>query len=99
MEVDEKKLHAIARNGNRRVRSTGDYTPVVIGHTSDDAPEDKQPEIVGYAHNFSVKPLLKTGRKAIHCTVKFFKNKMEKVKKYPRRSVELWLNKLEIDPI
>src|SRR5579859_5194319 len=92
-------LGRIAANNNRRVKETGDWTPIVIGHTKDNAPENEQPEIVGYASNFTVKPLFRTGRYAIHAVCRFFKNKLDKVKNFPRRSVELWVTREEVDPI
>jgi len=67
---DEKELKRIAARNNRRIKQTGDLIPLVIGHTKDDAPEETQPEIVGYAKDLRVKPFKKTGRKAI--TAKFF---------------------------
>lgn len=99
MNIDAKKLYQIAENNNRRVRDTGDATPIVIGHTKDNASEDRQPEIVGWAEKFTVKDFFKTGRKAIFVKAKFHADKINKVKNYPRRSVELWLRKNLVDPI
>lgn len=98
-KVTESDLRKIADNNNRRVKETGDYCPVVIGHTRDGAPEHEQPEIVGHAYNFRVGNLFKTGRKAIFCTMRFFRDKYNKCKGYPRRSVEYWPERQEIDPI
>ena len=97
--IDEEKLRRIVENNNRRVEETGDEVPIVIGHTDDYSPEEKQPEIVGYARDFVLKPLFKTGRKAIYATFRFFKDKAQVIRQFPRRSVELWLKKMEIDPI
>lgn len=94
-----KILQQIAENNNRRVDETGDETPIIVGHTKDEAAEDAQPEIVGWARHFTVKRLFNTGRKAIFCTARFLKDKLDLVKKFPRRSVELWLKKMLIDPI
>ena len=99
MSIDAKKLYQIAENNNRRVKETGDSTPIVIGHTKDGASEDTQPEIVGWAENFTVKNLFNTGRKAIFVKAKFNASKINKVKNFPRRSVELWLRKNLVDPI
>jgi hypothetical protein len=98
-EIDGGKLALIAHRANRRIAETGDEVPIVIGHTRDDAPESEQPEIVGYASNFRVGNLFRTGRKAIKATFKFFRDKIGLVRKYPRRSVELWLSDWTIDPI
>jgi hypothetical protein len=100
MKLDESKLHMIADRNNRRVKETGDWIPIVIGHTKDETDsEEDQPEIVGFAHQFEVKPFRNTGRKCIKSTWKLMKNFREKIKKFPRRSIELWLSDWTIDPI
>lgn len=99
INVTEAMLKRIADNQNRRIAETGDATPLVIGHTKDDAHEHEQPEVVGYATNWKVKKFFKTGKHALACTFHVFKKSIDKVRKYPRRSVELWLNNLTIDPI
>lgn len=99
ISLDQKILKEIADVNNQRISETGDLVPLVIGHTKDDAPENQQPEIVGYASNFSVEPFFKTGKKCITATFKFFKHSVDKVKKFPRRSIELWLSDYKIDPI
>lgn len=97
--VDRERLEDIAKKNNQRIEQTGDLTPFVIGHTRDGAPEDEQPEIVGYATHFYVKPFAKTGRYALHADSKFFRDKKHLVNKHPRRSVELWTDDWKIDPI
>lgn len=100
--VDKTKLQKIARNNNRRVAETGDTTPVVIGHTfdpEDKKPETEQPPVVGFAKNFRVRKLFKTNRYAIHSDWRIPAQYADDVRKYPRRSVELWLSDWRIDPI
>lgn len=97
--IDADFLRDVARNNNQRVQETGDETPIVVGHTKDGAGEKEQPEIVGWARKFSVKPLYDTGRQAIWVLARFAKDKVDQVRKFPRRSVELWLRKKLIDPI
>jgi len=100
VDIDAAMLQRIAENNNRRVAETGDEVPIVVGHTRDDATEPEQPEIVGYARDFVVKALFQTGRKALFArTWKILKDKVGLARKFPRRSVELWLKRLEIDPI
>lgn len=99
IRLDQKKLSEIVRVNNKRMGSTGDEIPLVIGHTKDDASEDDQPEIVGYATDLKVEPFFKTGRKCITATFKFFKHAADKVRGFPRRSIELWLSDYKIDPI
>jgi hypothetical protein len=99
LSVTEKMLSKIAANQNKRIAETGDATPLVIGHTKDDAHEHEQPEVVGYATDWKVKKFFKTGKSALACTFHIFKKSVDKVRKFPRRSVELWLDSLTIDPI
>jgi len=99
ISLDQKILEEIANVNNQRISDTGDLIPLVIGHTKDDIPENQQPEIVGYASDLKVEPFFKTGKKCITATFKFFKNNIDKVRKFPRRSIELWLSDYKIDPI
>lgn len=101
MKIDAAKLQQIAHNNNRRVAETGDTVMLVHGHTKDDAREEDQPEILGEADKFWVAPLFKTGRMAIWARFKFRKDAdvLAKIKKLPRRSVELWTDRWELDPI
>lgn len=101
--IDSSRLKHIADVNNKRIKDTGDMIPLVIGHTKGEVgefvPEEEQPEIVGYATNLRVGRFKNTARKAIHATFKFFRDKIDKVRKFPRRSVELWLSDWKIDPI
>ena len=92
-------LQKFADNGNRRIKLTGDETPLVVGHTKDEGDEKTQPEIIGYAREFSVRPFFKTGRKALYCKWRVYEDKIPLLRKFPRRSVEIWLKRMEIDPI
>jgi hypothetical protein len=99
LKVTRKVLEETAAKCNRRIQQTRDYCPIVIGHTKDGQPEHKQPKIVGYASNFRVKPLFNTGRFAIHADFHVASNHVAEVRQYPRRSVEFWPGRKEIDPI
>jgi hypothetical protein len=92
-------LQRIADNHNRLFDETGDEIPLVIGHTDDDSPEKEQPEVVGFASKFQVKKFFNTKKKALYCTWKIYKDKLHLLRKFPRRSVELWLDRWEVDPI
>lgn len=93
-------LQRFADNGNRRIKTTGDWTPIVVGHTKDGQPETAQPEVIGFAGEFFVGPLFKTGKKALWCRKwRIYKDKLPLLRKFPRRSVEIWLKRMEIDPI
>lgn len=99
VNVDEKLLHKIAAVNNARLQRTGDMTPITIGHTRDGADEDKQPKVIGFCHSYVVKPFFKTGRKALFSKWLIYKDKVPLLREYPRRSIEIWLDDLVIDPI
>lgn len=100
--VDRAVLEEIARNNNNRVYTTGDPAPLIVGHTSDDPQAPERP-VVGYAVNYRVKESRdpKTGRAvyAIHTDYKVRKDREHVIEDFPRRSVELWLGRKELDPI
>lgn len=100
--VDRQVLEEIARNNNNRVLSTGDPAPLIVGHTSDDPRAPERP-VVGYAVNYRVKESRDpaTGRVsyAIHTDYKVRKDREHVIEDFPRRSVELWLGRKELDPI
>jgi len=97
-KVDGKVLREIAANNNRRVLETNNPAPLCVGHTSDDPQAPERP-VVGYAVNFRVGPFMDTGREALFVDYKVRKDKADVAKDFPRRSVELWWGKKEIDPI
>ena len=99
VNVDETMLRKIAQNQNKRINETGDATPLVIGHTRDGERENEAPEVVGYATDWRLQKFYRTGKQALACTFHVFKKAADRVKKFPRRSVELWLDSLTIDPI
>ncbi len=98
MLVDAAFLAEIAANNNARVEQTGDPTPLIVGHTEDHAGKSEKP-VVGYATNFRVQPFFESGRQALFADFHVPKEKQQILKDYPRRSVELWPKKREIDPI
>lgn len=97
--VDAAFLEDVADNCNARFAATGDAVPLVIGHTKADAAETEQPPIVGYATDFKVGDFGGTGRQAIYATFHVRREREAVLRDYPRRSVELWVRKREIDPI
>ena len=83
---------------NQRIQDTGDLVPVTDRHTSDDS-NDPEPEILGFAQNFRLGDIGKVKpRKAIYCDMHIYKEKMEKAKGLPRRSIELWPD-MVADPV
>lgn len=98
--VTPEFLQKVAQNGNRREAETGDLCPIIIGrHTKKNAAETSQPDIVGFARNWSVGQLGKTNRMAAFADFWIRNEDLERVKKHPRRSAEIWRNRAEIDPI
>ncbi|MGQ9663456.1 MAG: hypothetical protein ACUVWX_14140 [Kiritimatiellia bacterium] len=96
------ELLAIAARCNRRIRETGDYVPLTIGHTPDPGDAKPDPEVIGFAGPFVVKIL--NGKPTIVADWYVYRDQVHLLRRYPRRSPELWLDlrKVEdsyIDPI
>lgn len=101
--VDRRALEQIAANNNRRVRETGDPATLILGHTSDDPSAPEKPS-KGFVVNYTVKPYKRdpqTGRVvyAIHGDFKVRPRNATVLEDFPRRSVELWWHKKELDPV
>lgn len=101
-DVNRQALQEIANNNNRKVRETGDPATLILGHTSDDPRAEEKPA-QGFVVNYRVKPFKRNQDGqiiyAIHGDYKLRHNKAHLVEDYPRRSVELWWHKKDIDPI
>lgn len=101
--VDKSILEQIAANNNKRVVETGDPATLILGHTSDDPRAEEKPA-KGFVTGYTVKPFKrdpKTGQVvyAIHGDFKLRPENAQLLEEYPRRSVELWWHKKELDPI
>jgi len=95
------ELEAVCRRCNQRIDQTGDYAAVTLGHTPAPGEQKPEPPVVGFAGPFR---LGKVGDKwAILADMHIYREDVERVKKYPRRSPELWLEKtydrMFMDPI
>jgi hypothetical protein len=90
-----KELQELAENCNRRIRESGDYAAVIVGHTSDK--EDviqRHPEVIGYAGPFRLGTMGQPGERQVYCILADFwirKDKLDVYHAHPRRSAELWL--------
>lgn len=84
-----EELEAIAERCNRRIEETGDYVPLTLGHTPAPGESKPDPEVVGFAGPFRVGDY--EGKKAIFADFHVFREDVERLRKYPRRSPELWL--------
>lgn len=97
--IDAGFLRKLAAHMNDREATTGDLCPVVIGHTTDGAPEITQPPVVGYLRNWSVGPFFDTNREAAYADFWVMNDEVERVRKFPRRSAEIWVTRYEADPV
>lgn len=99
--LNEQLLHEICERNNRRMEDTGDEIPIVASHTIKGAPADEQPPIVGYAKNLYVGKFGNVNPRA--CIFardwKIQRKHADLARSRPRRSIEIWPNTLEIDPI
>lgn len=94
-EMDERALRRICQRCNDRIRDTGDFAPIVLRHTDDEGERD--PEVVGFAGPYRLGTVGRLEPKpAILATLRIFREDANKVRKYPRLSVEYWAD--ESDP-
>lgn len=97
------ELTRVVERCNARIDDTDDYSPIVIRHTKDEG--DSDPPVVGLAGPFKLGTIGKKNPKAaILARMRFFKGDAERVKRYPRVSVEYWFSKKDptngfFDPI
>jgi hypothetical protein len=97
--IDEAFLAKLVAHMNDRERSTGDLCPVIIGHTPDEPfNEEDGPAVIGYLRNWRVADLFDTGRKAAFADCWIFKEDVERARRFPRRSAEIYTGRYEVDP-
>jgi hypothetical protein len=107
--LSPEKLQTIADNNNRRVEVSGDESPIVVGHTEDGRPEKEQGELIGFARDFFVSKGKRQGERVVPARDgdkhylfskwRVYEDDLPLLRKFPRRSVELWTSRWEIDPI
>ena len=112
--IDENFLNDLCNNMNRRHQATGDVCPIVVGHTPDPAdgyvPEKDLPPKVGHLENFGVEQF--NGQPTAFADYHFDPESTivingapiklsadEIMRRWPRRSAELWLGRREVHPI
>ena len=101
------ELQAVVDRCNRRIAENGDYAALSLGHTpSPDDPHGQMPEVVGFAGPFRLGQIGQPGQRqryAILADFHVFREDAGRIKKYPRRSPELWLEdkyeEMFLDPI
>lgn len=100
---DKRRLQELCDNQNRRISETGDFTPIVVGHTPDKyelARGAGQPEVIGFAGPFRLGLIGNDSPKwAILARLHVFTGDETKFRKNPRCSVELWPDEGFFDPI
>jgi hypothetical protein len=101
-----EELEAIVERCNRRIRETGDYAAITIGHTPEPGEGHDQPPVVGFAGPFRLGLLGEPGQRqryAILADMHVYIDKADVLKEHPRRSPELWLeddyDQMYLDPI
>jgi len=99
VHLDRKRLQAIADTQNNRIATTGDATPIIIGHTKRNKFESEQPKLTGWATRFEVAPFFNTGKYGVRAIPWSKPENINKFDEYPRRSAELWTDPDLIDPI
>jgi hypothetical protein len=100
--IDEVFIRKLVARMVERENVTGDLCPFVIGHTKDNPQGDDEingPKLVGYFRNWKQIPFFDTGKTAAAPDVWIFRDDVELVKRFPRRSSEVWVGKYEIDPV
>lgn len=94
-KYDKSALDKIARRCNERIADTGDFAALAAGHTPDRDELVKgmpMPDVLGFVGPFRVAKFgERKPRWAILADEWQFKEDREKLRKLPRRSVELWM--------
>jgi len=105
---DRRALQQLAEACNRRIRQTGDYAGIVVGHTPDPETAGHTPPmpLVGLAGPFRMGLLRQQGGEpkwAILADFHIQRSQADVVRQYPRRSAELWVedsyDQMHLDPI
>lgn len=97
VKVDAAFLNDVARNANARATTKGNPVPIIVGHTEDGGEERP---VVGYYVNLRTVPNPERPDELILVgTPKVRRNRARVLEDFPRRSVELWVGRREIDPV
>lgn len=96
-EIDAAFLEEVARNGNARAVRKGTPVPFILGHTEDNGPEKP---VEGYYYPLWTAPdPSDPSRRVLMGRPRVRPANQVLLERYPRRSVELWVAKREIDPV
>lgn len=103
-----RELAAVCANCNRRIRETGDYAGIIVGHTPDPDAGQQGPDkaLVGLAGPFRMGLIQQPGGQAKWAILADFhvnRKHASVIEDYPRRSPELWVEdsyaEMYLDPI
>jgi len=105
--MSRQQLEQMAQVNQERYLDTGDESPVVAdfeyrrGHTRRPGDKLPNPEVVGYAKNFRVVDGFGklNPRAALVCDMRFQEKDRERLRGFPRRSIEWFPSDNIIDPI
>lgn len=97
LEFNKEMLQKIIDRCNERIETSEDYPVIIDGHTETD--DDESREVLGFASNFCMGEFGNPPVGAIYCDFHIKKDKIEKAKGLPRRSIELWHKDMTADPI
>lgn len=96
----KKELEEIASRCNAREKKRATLSPIAIGHTDPEEPDEKkQPEGVGYARNYRVGYDRDLNNWVIQADYYIRQDRYKEARTYPRTSIELWAEDRIIDPI
>lgn len=109
LKFTRHELAAIVERCNRRIRESGDYAAITVGHTADPVSvasgQAVEPEVIGFAGPFRIGTVGEGEKRryAILADLNVYKDDAAKVRRYPRRSPELWVEDryedMFLDPI
>jgi hypothetical protein len=104
LKFTERELAAVARKCNERIKQTGDYAALVLGHTptpSEISAGKPMPPLVGFAGPFRMGTF--GDKAAIMADFHYYKEDADLIRRFPRRSPELMLapeyEQMFLDPI
>lgn len=97
------ELAALVEKCNKRISETNDYAAITLGHTPEPG-EGEQPEVIGMAGPFRLGTLgAENPKTVVLADFHIFQDRVDELRKYPRRSPELWLEEdyadMFLDPI
>lgn len=103
LELNKTRLEEIARVQNDRIVKSGDFTPIIVGHTKREQPEALKQKPCGWASRFEVVEFGRgdNGRViyGLRATPWAKPEHRKDFDDHPRRSVEMWTDPFLIDPI